>query len=462
MKSSATKILRLAAVFLVTAGTGALAQTSDLDQMKSSMQSMQKNMEQMQTKLDALEQQQAAFSNFTRIQATGQPTEVTPHDSLKTDQEAAQRPGDQTIDPKYLGFFPIPNSPAIIKFNAKPRVDVTSDSRNSGNVDRFVTATIPVKGEAAYGGPEQFNINARGSQLSVDVRAPGVPGNFRFYYNNDFFGSGGGMAYRLKQLYGQYYNVTAGFTYSVFEDPDAWPDTVDFEGPNATIFARRPVVRYQLPLSDEFQANFGIEQPSTELDTGSTADTVTPYSASPDAGMNVRWENPRIGHVQLGGIARSLGSRGPVTGTQDVFGWGLNLATSLNVFDKDSFQGEVTYGHGIFRYFNDDFINNDAAFDANGNLKAIPAFGATGGYTHHWTDDLRSTATYGYVNIDNLATQGAAAYDKTHYASLNLIWQIRKRLSIGVEGLYGKKFTQNGASGDVFRIQMGLVYSLFD
>jgi hypothetical protein len=42
------------------------------------------------------------------------------------------------------------------------------------------------------------------------------------------------------------------------------------------------------------------------------------------------------------------------------------------------------------------------------------------------------------------------------------VWQLRKRLSVGLEGLYGKKETQNGATGDVWRIQMGLVYSLFD
>ena len=109
-------------------------------------------------------------------------------------------------------------------------------------------------------------MNARGSQLSVDVRAPEMPGDFRFYYNNDFFGSGSGMQYRLKQLYGQFYNVTAGFTYSCFEDPDAWPDTVDFEGPNSVIFARRALVRYMLPLSDAWQMNFGVEAPGSEVD----------------------------------------------------------------------------------------------------------------------------------------------------------------------------------------------------
>ena len=38
----------------------------------------------------------------------------------------------------------------------------------------------------------------------------------------------------------------------------------------------------------------------------------------------------------------------------------------------------------------------------------------------------------------------------------------QKLLSIGVEGLYGKKETNDGDTGDVFRAQVGMVYSLFD
>ncbi len=121
---------------------------------------------------------------------------LTPHSSAISDrgnlndqQEAAQRLNDLTLDPKYYGFIPVPNTPALIKFNAKPRVDMMEDNRNSGNPDRFVTATIPMQKSTAYGGGEQFNMTAKGSQLSIDVRAPNVPGDFRFYYNNDFFGA---------------------------------------------------------------------------------------------------------------------------------------------------------------------------------------------------------------------------------------------------------------------------------
>jgi outer membrane DcaP-like protein len=478
-----TKTTRLTAAFVACAllGAGTLpapCQSSELDQVKAAMETMRKNMEEMQKKLNELEAQKTAapktpsateqssqsvqtLEKVAAGQDIGNTTPVEHRPALNDQQEGAPRRTDYTLDPKYRGFIPIPNTPALIRFNAKPRVDVTSDNRNSGNPDRFVTAQIPVKGDANYGGSEQFNVNARGSSLSVDVRAPEMDGDFRFYYNNDFFGSGSGMTYRLKQLYGQLYNVTAGFTYSCFEDPDAWPDTVDFEGPNSVIFARRALIRYMVPFSEAWQLNLGVEAPGAEIDSNSSTNAVSGYNSAPDCTANVRWENAKRGHIQLGGVARVIGARGNGTGDESVFGWGVNLASSINVFKRDSFQTQLTYGEGIFRYFNDDFVNNDAAFDAAGDLKAIPAFGAMAAYTHHWSDQFRSTASFGYVNLNNEPTQGAGAYHETHYGSLNIVWQLRKHLSVGLEGLYGSKEVQGGASGDVWRVQLGMVYSLF-
>ncbi len=480
MKLKMTRPLFVAAGLVLGGGITAPAQTPDLDQLKAAVKNMQDTINQMNQKINELEAEKAAavpgatngyaktspsIQEMEKVAAggtIGTQSPVADRGSLNNQQEGAPRLKDYTLDPKYNGFVPVPNTPALIKFNAKPRVDVMADSRNSGNPDRFVTAQIPVKGQAGYGGSSQFNVTARGSSLSFDVRAPDMPGDFRFYYNNDFFGSGSGMSYRLKQMYGQFYNVTAGFTYSCFEDPDAWPDTIDFEGPNAVIFARRALVRYAVPMGDHFQMNFGVEAPGAEIDGNTTTNQVNGVNSAPDLTMNTRWEDAKWGHVQLGGVVRDIGAKTPNLGNQSVFGWGVNLASSINVFQSDSVQGQLTYGQGIFRYFNDDFANNDAAYTAAGNLKAIPVLGFTAGYTHHWNDVLRSTITYGYVDIDNEASQGADAYHRTDYGSVNLVWQLRKRLSIGIEALYGKKEVQSGEDGDVWRIQTGLVYSLFN
>jgi hypothetical protein len=497
------------------------ARASEIDELKATIQSMQQSMEQMQTRITELERenhkqkQHAAVSRAAPAGATapieatapasasdqtviiaptavtiqGRASEIKDRPAMDDQQEAAPRPNDLTLDPKYRGFVPIPNTPVLIKFNAKPRVDFTDDPQNTGNPDRFVTAQIPVDGDFFQGGGNQFNVNAKGSQLSLDVRAPELPGSPRFYYQNDFFGSGGGeLPFRVRQLYGQIYNVVLGQTFSVFEDPDAWPDTVDYEGPNSAVFARRPLVRYMLPLNKKWQLNFGLEKPASEVDTSPDPDAQQ-VNHAPDGGLNVRWEDSKYGHVQLGAIFRDIGVKGPVVGNQNTFGWGVNLSSSLNVFERqatseivasatdkdvvagvqqdvkpvfDSVQTQVTYGHGLFRYFNDDFQNNDAAFNSSGDLTAIPAFGAMIGYTHQWNDYLRSTASYGYVHLDNQFLQESDAYHQTHYASLNLVWKARKRLSIGFEALYGHKEEKSGADGDAFRLQIGALYSIFD
>jgi hypothetical protein len=483
-------------VLFIGLGSMVSARASEMDDLKAEIRIMQQSMEQMQKKIAQLEQENQKQKQQQQVASKAAPappaegprpaapidangnqvvtiapkpvtiegraSEVVDRPAMDDQQEAAPRPNDLTLDPKYRGFIAIPNTPVLVKFNAKPRVDFTDDPQNTGNPDRFVTATIPVEGDFFKNGGNQFNVNAKGSQLSIDARAPEVDGSPRFYYQNDFFGSGGGeLPFRVRQLYGQIYNVVLGQTFSVFEDPDAWPDTVDYEGPNSAVFARRPLVRYQLVLNKNWQMNFGLEKPGAEVDTSIDPDAVG-VNHAPDGGLNVRWENKDIGHVQLGAIFRDIGVKGPIVGSQSAFGWGLNLASSFNITENDSLQAQVTYGEGLFRYFNDDFVNNDAAFDRNGDLTPIPAFGGMVGFTHKWNDTFRSTASYGYVHLDNEFSQGPTAYHMTHYASLNLVWQIRKRLSVGFEGLYGHKQEKSGADGDAFRLQLGIVYSLFD
>ena len=70
---------------------------------------------------------------------------MTYRGALNDQQEAASRPKDFTLDPTYQGFIPIPNTPALIKFNAKPHVDMTSDNKNAGNQNRFVPASFRSK-----------------------------------------------------------------------------------------------------------------------------------------------------------------------------------------------------------------------------------------------------------------------------------------------------------------------------
>jgi hypothetical protein len=423
------------------------------------------------TSSDKLQASSPSIQTLEKIAIGEQVAEQSPvtyRGALNDQQEAASRPKDYTLDPKFQGFIPVPNTPVLVKFNAKPHLDVTSDDKNAGNQNRFVPAVFPLKGDADYGGGEQFHLNANGTQLRLDVRAPELGGNFRFYYQNDFFGSGsdtGDMKYRIQHIYGQYYGFKAGFTYSVWEDPDSWPDTVDYEGPNAVIFARRPVAQYTYAWNDNWNSTFGLEKPDifVDLNSGPNAGgrTLTPM---PDLGFNTRYEKAGLGHVQLSALFRTLGAKDDLGHDHHVFGWGLNAGGSLDIGPQDSAQLLAVYGHGVAGLGNDaGFFNSDAAFRTDGGLEALPYWSVSVGYTHRWSEQFRSTLTYGYVNLANTGGQSPAFYHVTHYASANIVWQMRKRLSIGMEALYGFKEAQNGVdSGNHFRGQLGMVYSLFD
>jgi hypothetical protein len=184
----------------------------------------------------------------------------------------------------------------------------------------------------------------------------------------------------------------------------------------------------------------------------------------PDLGFNTRYEQAGFGHLQFSTLFRDLGARDALGNEEHAFGWGVNLSAGIDLSPKDSLQLLGVYGEGVGGQGNDaGFLNSDAAYSASGNLEALPYWSATFGYTHRWNEQFRSTITYGYVDLDNASGQAATFYHTSQYASANLVWQLRKRLSVGLEGLWGTKEARNGQeSGDVWRVQLGMVYSLFD
>src|SRR6478752_10563180 len=64
---------------------------------------------------------------------------------------------------------------------------------------------------------------------------------------------------------------------------------------NSAAFARRPLVRYMLPLNKKWQLNFGLEKSSSEVDT----------SIDPDA--------QQVNHAADGGLASSVGMTSTAT-----------------------------------------------------------------------------------------------------------------------------------------------------
>jgi hypothetical protein len=151
-------------------------------------------------------------------------------------------------------------------------------------------------------------------------------------------------------------------------------------------------------------------------------------------------------------------------GKESAFGWGINLGGSLAVTDNDTMQFLGVLGEGIGGLGNDaGFDNTDGAINSAGDLEALPYVSGMLAFTHKWTPRWRSTGTYGYVHLHNTSVQPGGTYHETHYASVNLMYQLYKRLNVGIEGLYGMREVASGDdSHDVFRLNLGMVYAPFD
>ena len=479
------RVLLCSATALTLGTRPARAQTAqDFNQLKATVDSMKQTIDAQATRIVELERAaRAAVPAGTTAAAVASPSQKTidtvagggtvgkaspveNRGAMNDQQEAASRPGEFVLDTKYRGFIPVPNTPALIKINAKPHVDVITDNKAAGSRHRFAPALFPLEGSPGFVDEMQSTVTANATQLRADVRAPDLGGNFRFYYQNDFFGDESrDMRFRIQHLYGQFHNFKGGFTYSIFEDPDAWPDTVDYEGPNSMVFARRPVAQYTISFTDNFTTTLGLEKPDIFVDLASgPRPGGVQITRVPDTGLNVRWEPGELGHVQLAGMVRDIGVKDALGRVQTVTGYGASLSAVLNLGKAITLLGLGVAGEGVGGMGNDSgFVNSDAAFNAAGGLEAMPYWSAHAAATVRLGKAMRSTLTYGYVNLDNATGQSPTFYHETVYASLNLIFQLRRQLSVGAEGLYGKLKARNGVdSTDHYRFQIGMVYSLFD
>jgi hypothetical protein len=479
----------LAAITLFVATPLASAQNTEIEELKTMVRSMQKTIEQQNARIAALEKQQTAQKPATKPAASGRSVTVAGMDVPVADlpagslpkgrsavrdadtfadlQQAAPRANNVPLDPKLKGFIPIPGTDTMFKIGGSARVDAILDLGNNGNPNQFVPSTIPVRDQPGWDGGERSTLHAKGTRLSLELRRP-VPfdSTLRIYSEYDFFddSTSSSMKFRVRHFYGQAWNFLIGQTYSAFQDIDAFPDVVDYQGPNGIINRRQPQIRYTLPIHDgdtKFQFFASIEQPDGKIDT-STLDfesDAMSLNHTPDGVVGARWEGD-LGHLQAAALFRELSFETDNGPSEDTFGWGVTLAGALNLFEKDKFSAQVTYGEGVARYVNDlSGENLDAALDGE-RLEAIPVFAAMAGYTHHWNDHWRSTVSGGYVHVDTPSQLDRFTVDTTLYGSVNLMWHPTTSFRMGLEYLYGRKETLDGSERDAHRFNFVVRYDL--
>ena len=139
---------------------------------------------------------------------------------------------------------------------------------------------------------------------------------------------------------------------------------------------------------------------------------------------------------------------------------------------KDSILLQLNYGEGIGRYILEagGRAASQTTTATSRSLDTQTAFGGILSYQHFWTDNIRSTAAYGYASIDNntasFTTAGLNTLDKRiQTVHVNAIYSPISRIDLGIEYIYARREVEAadpasgiGSTGTVSRFQFGAKY----
>jgi hypothetical protein len=340
--------------------------------------------------------------------------------------------------------------------------------------DTLRPSKIPVD-PGTFGSDGITSLSVKQSRLGVkgDIPVGNDLGDITFKFEFDLFGVGvdaGQTTIRFRHIYGEWGPLLAGQTNSLFMDIGIFPNVIDYWGPAGMVFLRNPQIRLTPWKDENSHFSVALEKSGNDVDAGKLREI------DPDFGANVQsrsilpdftaqfYTSGTWGHIQIAGIARSLGFetlQAPDNRPKgNRAGWGVDLTGAVNTWEKDQLVAGAVYGHGIANYMNDGGIDLAAGgTPTDPHAVAVPLLGVSVYYDHYWDSSWSTSLGYSFTQIDNTTLQAGDAFHSGEYASINLLWSPAPNLMIGGEGLWGQRTDHDKNAGDDLRFQFSVKYS---
>jgi hypothetical protein len=372
------------------------------------------------------------------------------------------------------------------KAEAKPRLDIYGfamldtgyqSGQNDPNWFDVVRPTKLPSYENEYGEDGRWFAGVRQSRLGVKGFMPTDLGEIKTIFEFELFGTGvdaGQTTFRLRHAWGELGQFGAGQTWSPFMDPDVFPNSIEYWGPNGMVFFRNVQVRWTPWQDGDSRFAVALERPGASADQGEYAGRIELADVKgrfplPDLSAQFRYAKG-WGHVQVAGILRQMkwddmnDDEFDLTG--DATGWGINLSTNLKFGErKHVFRGQVAFGEGVQNYWNDAPVDVGIRNNFSNPVtpivgEALPILGIVAFLDLNLSDKWTSTVGYSLVDIDNSDGQTDSAFKKGQYALANVMYYPVKGVMLGPEIQWGKRENfQDGFTSDDFRIQFSAKYN---
>lgn len=325
------------------------------------------------------------------------------------------------------------------------------------NPNEFVTADIvPVEA----GNHAKLHLSAMQSNLFVNfVALPESDNQIGAFVSMIFLDN---YTPKLEHAFVKYRGFKIGYDYSVFSDNGALPPTIDYEGPNASTAVQKPVMSYSCSFGKKkaWTASIGLDLPS--LDPINANRTRSVNQVAPDVPIAIKYAwGEGSGWIKASAILRNMYYFNEVSQKKvDVVGWGVSLSGTAEILPGLTGYWQGVYGHGIATIMQDLSGGNlDLTPSGNGNnLKATKSWGAFGGLTYNFTDNVSCTAAYSHIRNyvkawENEPTPFGEQYKYAQYVVGNVLWDITPIISTGIEYLYGRRVNFDGTQAHCNRLQ---------
>jgi hypothetical protein len=371
-----------------------------------------------------------------------------------------------------------------VTVEVKPRLDIygfamlDSGYQSGQNDPNWFDVLRPTKlpaYENQYGEDGHTFFGVRQSRLGVKGFIPTDVGEVKTIFEFELFGTGvdaGQTTFRLRHAWGELGAFGAGQTWSPFMDPDVFPNSVEYWGPNGMVFFRNVQVRWTPWQNGDSRFAIALERPGASADQGEYAGRIELQDVKarfplPDLSAQFRYSKG-WGHVQAAGILRQMKwddlNNDEFDLSGDATGWGINLSTNLKVW-KSVIRASVAFGEGVQNYWNDAPV--DVGIENNFSNprtpivgKALPILGIVAFVDLNWSDEWTSTVGYSMVDIDNSDAQTDDAYKKGQYALANILYHPTPSVFLGPEIQWGKRENfRDGFTSDDVRIQFSAKYN---
>lgn len=359
------------------------------------------------------------------------------------------------------GEFPIPGTDSTLKIYGYVQLHATVDfaGRPSGyeNSDwaTFLPAVPADDSAAGKRVKPQTYLTARTSRFGIQTRTPSKLGEVGVKLEADFNGPNGyqsenftnSTVFRVRHAYVTVGDLLVGQTWSNFLDLGAAPDTVDFDGPGTLTQVRNPQIRYTFGLADALRLAV-----SAENTRGAQYGVDARFQTIPDLHANLGYAGgwgtlSARTVVQLFNRARlsADGSAYADEAAKSKVGVAGALSGSVKV-GGDTLVVQVAGGPGIGRYlFNSAAVGNSGpgvTVEPDGTIDLWSVYGAHAGYTHRWSDQLRSNLVGAYTWVVDPEIGGAKADDGVKRTFLqgfvNTFYAPTKTLEVGLEYEFGQ------------------------